>query len=585
MSSVTVLAKIIRNEEKSFSNDFHYLCHVKRHLHIVILLVGLVMLAGCNKQQREARRMMALAEALSDTAPDSTVRLIDSVLRMPVNFSERRRMDMALLQGEVLFRDVELDDDFDFLDSVATSPELERAAAYYAKKKQYAKAAHAALYSGYVQQHYNEKEAAMRSFKEAEQYGKMVDDSLTVALAEYRMGKMLYDDYLETEAISVLKKADINFGSRLGERAYVHNLEAAVYMVLKQFDYAEKCLKESLDYAEQGQSIKAKRKAQNNFSVLYRQIGNYTQAKTCLMGILNDSDLTVEEEFLLYLNLGKTFVSNGEIDSAKLCFHRVERMIPNADVKDEAKISAFGALSRFAESQGDDSLSLKYRESHDNLMYEVMRRSQKQSVFRIQRQYDYESLQNEMNRRIIQRHRIILIISILLLVSFIIIIALQYRQSCLLKEEKEMKQQINALKHDLQKRANTQISEREVSLQLKTILVAYRISQRAKDPKKEWKSLVMLIMNGKDEPFEAARGVMETAYPNLYSTILEKYPDLTETEIKVCLLSCSDLSNAEIAEFLELRINTVNQTRSNLRKKLNLKSSKMKEQLRDRLSR
>ena len=64
-----------------------------------------------------------------------------------------------------------------------------------------------------------------------------------------------------------------------------------------------------------------------------------------------------------------------------------------------------------------------------------------------------------------------------------------------------------------------------------------------------------------------------------------KQADLTETEIKVCLLSCSDLSNAEIAEFLELRINTVNQTRSNLRKKLNLKSSKMKEQLRDRLSR
>ena len=76
--------------------------------------------------------MVCRAEQLADTFPDSTASLIDSVLRMPVYFNERQRMDMALLQGEALFRDAALDDD-DFLDSVATSPELERAADYYAK--------------------------------------------------------------------------------------------------------------------------------------------------------------------------------------------------------------------------------------------------------------------------------------------------------------------------------------------------------------------------------------------------------------------------------------------------------------------
>jgi DNA-binding CsgD family transcriptional regulator len=91
-------------------------------------------------------------------------------------------------------------------------------------------------------------------------------------------------------------------------------------------------------------------------------------------------------------------------------------------------------------------------------------------------------------------------------------------------------------------------------------------------------------MNGKEDPFEAARSVLETAYPKLYSTIKESYPDLTETEAKVCLLSCSDLSNAEIAELLGLSTNTINQNRSNLRKKLNLKPDKMKEQLRQALS-
>ena len=46
--------------------------------------------------------MVANAERLADTLPDSTIRLIDSMLQMPVNLNERERMAMALLQAESL---------------------------------------------------------------------------------------------------------------------------------------------------------------------------------------------------------------------------------------------------------------------------------------------------------------------------------------------------------------------------------------------------------------------------------------------------------------------------------------------------
>ena len=126
--------------------------------------IGLFLLAlvACTNPQREARRMVRQAEQLFDTLPDSTASLIDSVLHMPVYFNERQRMDMALLQAEALFGDrgneispVMDDDFFDDKPFLTTSPDLERAAAFYAKKKKYDKAAHAALYSGFVQQHYS----------------------------------------------------------------------------------------------------------------------------------------------------------------------------------------------------------------------------------------------------------------------------------------------------------------------------------------------------------------------------------------------------------------------------------------------
>ena len=559
---------------------------MKRRFYIAILLALLLALAGCHSPRREAKRMVARAEALADTLPDSTARLIDSVLRMPVYFSERQRMDMALLQGEALFRDAPLDDD-SFEDTayrIATSPELEHAADHYAKKKQYAKAAHAALYSGYVQQHYNEKEAAMHSFKDAEQYGLLSNDSLTVARAEYRMGKMLYDNYSEKEALYMYNKADDMFGNRYEERAYTKNLEAVAHIVLKQFDNAEQCLSQSLIYAEQSHSPRARRKAINNYAVFYRLKGEHQQAINCLRLIENDSMLSDTDKVLLYLNLGKTYLIQGESDSAVSCFQRMEYILPKSNVKQETKIAAYGALSYFAENSGDVESALHYLKLRDENVEKVSDEIEQENLFSIQRKYDYESIQNSLNAKIIQRQRIILVFGVLLFCSFVVLFTLQYRQKQLLESEKEMRRQIETMKHNLRQTVSTAVLDAEIATRLRLVLSVNRTIKHAKDPKNEWKPLVKQVMNGKESPFEAAQVAIETAYPNLYQAILEKYPNLTETEAKVCLLSYSDLSNAEMAEILGLRLNTINQNRSTLRRKLNLNSDKMKEQLRNRLT-
>ena len=562
---------------------------MKRYIWIGLLV--LLALSACDATTREARRMVKRAELLADTLPDSTVRMIDSVLRMPASFSKRERMDMALLQAEALFGDhgqeispVMDDDFFDEHANHSTSPELERAAAYYAGKKQYAKAAHAALYSGFVQQHYNEKEAAMRSFKEAEQYGKLAVDSLTVAQAEYWMGKMLYDEGRKKEALNSIMSSERFIGSRCAERATIENSKAVIHILMGENDSAELCLRQSFLYAKKGHSDKIKRKIHNNYSVLYRLQGKYDQAVASLQQMMQESSLNNLEQLVLFLNLGNTYFMAKELDSAAMYYQRMEAILPTADVKKETVFSIYEALLHFAESQSNTAMALQYREKHERSLYDVMIQRQEQTIYRIQQQYNYESLQNVMNRKIIQRHLIILIISILLLVTTIIVLILQYRRKQLLESEEEMKQQMDAMKQDLLQTVKSSVLDQEISSRLRMIIFAYRTSQRENDPKKEWQPLVMKVMNGKDSPFEAAQSILETVYPCLYSTIKESYPNLTETEAKVCFLSCSDLSNTEMADLLGLSLNTVNQNRSNLRKKLNLKPDRMKEQLRSALS-
>ena len=554
-------------------------------------LLVLLTLSACDATTREARRMVKRAELLADTLPDSTVRLIDSVLRMPASFSERERMDMALLQAEALFGDHGqeipplMDDEF-FDDNpfLTTSPELERAADYYARKKQYDKSAHAALYSGFIQQRHGEKFAAMRSFKDAEQYGGMAKDSLSMAVSGYWMGKLLYYEGREKDALSSLMASLILTSNHYAVKSLIENSRAAVYLLLNQNDSVVTCLQRSFYYANNSHSNKAKYNVLNNYAVFYRVQGKFDQAIKCLKQIEDGHVLDEKEMLLLNLNLGNVYFDKGKMDSANYYYKRVEGFIPTTEAKPETQLAAYDALYKFSTSRNDDSLALLYRERHEDILYSIMQQRQEQNIYRIQQQYDYEYLQNELNRKIILRHRAILIISLLLLAATVIILILQLRQKRMREAEAEMKRQIDSLKNDLRQSVKTSYLEQELSSRLRLIISAYCKRKKGYDPNNEWSSIVYKLMNGKESLFDAVLVEMKKVYPDIYTVLRHKYPELNETETKVCLLSCSDLSNMEMAEILEMSKYTIDKNRSKLRDKLNLKPEKMKEQLHQVLS-
>jgi len=490
--------------------------------------------------------MVRRAERLFDTMPDSTARLIDSVLRMPVYFGERQRMDMALLQGEALFgdhgRDLSplMDDEFfDDKERLTTSPELERAAAYYARKKQYDKAAHAALYSGFVQQHYGEKAAAMQSFKEAEHYGGLAGDSLAVARAEHKMGKMLLDDGMVQEALTILRNAELGFGNQFSEKVLSLNMIAVCHLVLGDYDNAETCLQQGLEYAEKGHFDKVKRKILNNFGVLYQLQGKYDQTINCLRQIASEPNPDNTELLLLNMNLGDVYFETHETDSAAFYYRRVESFLPEANIKMETLVSAYSSLSQFAESQHDDSLALYYWKQYDKWLDEIRDKRKQNNLYGIQQKYDYGSLQNIMNQKVIIRQRIIIVISILLFISSIIIMLLQYRHKQLLEEESMMKQQIDTMKQEL--RHSQQV-----------------LQQRASN----------LYKTEGDKAWEHILADFETAYPQAMENLKAAHPELSDTERNIVILSFLGFRMKEEAEILHLSLHTVAKYRTNIRKKV-----------------
>ena len=490
---------------------------------------------------------------------------------------ESERMAEAMAQAEAVYGDGSL---LVETDTVLFIPSLAEASGYYAGKKQYGKAALAALYNGYTEKDFD-KEAAMVSFKEAEHFGELAHDSLTMARAEYWMGKFLYNEGGVENALSLFQSSINHFGNCYLERAVTENGLAANYMLMGQYDSAEYHLQNSFKVAQQEQCDQLIWKNLNNLSVLYRIQEKYDKSLDCLKVILEQSRLDKVKTIFVFLNIGNTFMAKGEIDSAALYYHRLENAGSDTLVKSETKAVIYSSLQRFAESQGDLSLALQYVKMDKEALYDVMLQRQQQAVYRIQKCYDYETLQNTMNKKIIRRHRIILLFGLLLLVLSVIILVLQHRHNQVLKSEEELRRQLNAIKEDLNQAVDTSVVDKVVVSQLRTIIVANRVMRRTQNKRNEWLPLVFEVMGGKDNAFEAAKTAIELAYPTLFSVILEKHPNLSETEAKVCLMSCFDLTNSEIAGLLDLSTNTINQNRSTLRKKLKLGSEKMSEQLRD----
>ncbi len=543
-------------------------------------IMVLLAFVACHTPTREARRMVDRAERLADTLPDSTARLIDSVLRMPVYFSERERMDMALLQAEALFGDhgnaispVMDDDFFDNHGNLSTSPELERASAYYAKKKQYAKAAKAALYSGFVQQHYYEKEEAMKSFKEAEQYGGLVNDSLSVAQAEYWMGKMLYYDGMEQEALNSLLISESLIGNRYADRAFIENSKAVLYILMNQYDSAEICLQKGLVWADKAHFEKAQQKILNNYAVLCRLEKKYDHSIAYLTQMVKLNDNEETNLFLYYLNMGKTFASAKEMDSVELYFKHVETLLSNKGIMLESKVSAYDALSQFAEERGDFQNALKFKEQREDFLAKVLVQRQEQAVYRVQHQYDYESLQNVMNQQIARKQRIIAISIVLLLC---VVTWFMYRSSQRNKKEAEANANLFHFMEQNKALVESNIAHEKKVLdttqQLSDLLYArlkamQKLDYCLKTPKDKiaLKDLEKEVF-GTGDHWDAIREVLVALYPGLLETLKLKYPEMDEMELRVCMLSRLKLSRLAESTLLGISVSVLDKTRTKIHK-------------------
>ena len=445
-------------------------------------------------------------------------------------------------------------------------------------------AAHDALKNARVQKDLGNKSEAMRLFKEAEHYGLLADDTLTVAYARFNIAKCLGEYSDEEEFIPLLKAADEGFGDHYAERAKVMTVWGDYYQFHKQFDSAEVYLNRAMDYAERSGSIEAKRWVLSAFHAMYFNAGEYEKSGDYLRQFMQSYLPNVSDSLLMYYyhDMGNVYYKMGNVDSSDYYYGQLEKVVtryePEYCETNEDTWFYYYILAHQAAKRGDFELAFEYYCRFDIGDNHKEIEEKENNLALISQKYDTAVMQNELNEKIIRKQRVIILISgmaALVLLAFLIsqirLARNRKREADINAELFHFKQQNQALvqkdaeheqiQHDYADRLSDALDKEQQTMMLLDIYL--------KNNKKAnlLNDLERSVFGNKDH-WKAMLAVVEEKYPGLWETLSQKYPDLDEDEKKSFILSHFKVSRQEEADYLGTTVNMVDKLRGRVRKKM-----------------
>ena len=436
-----------------------------------------------------------------------------------------------------------------------------------------------ALENARIQFDSGNKVEAMRLFKEAEHYGIMANQTLMVAHARYHIAQCLgyYAD--KEEVVSLLKAAAEGFGEDYADRAEALRELGDFYQYHGQFDSSAYYLDQALKYAEQSGSLEAKRDCLSAFHVMYFNAGDYEKSANYLSQFWQASIEDADDNLLMYYyhDMGNIFYESGNLDSANYYYSRLEELVTQTEPNEDTWFY-YGVLSDFAEELGDYETACKYGCLYEegNNLKEI--EQQKNNLALISHKYDSKVMQNELNRKIIIKQRVIVIVSLVATLVLAALLVSQIRLARRRKREAEInavlfhfKQQNKDLaqKHAEHEQIQQDYADRLSEALMKEQRIMLLLDNYLNSNKKAnlLKDLEASVYDDKDH-WEAMLEVVDQLYPELVETLQQKYPNLDEDERKSYILSYFKLSRQEEADYLGTTVNMVDKLRGRRRKKM-----------------
>jgi tetratricopeptide (TPR) repeat protein len=490
------------------------------------------------------------------------------LLLLPSCGSKSKTERMATIVDEVRTK-------YKAYEDISNNDQIFEAYDYFVKQKDYGNAAPAALYSGCVRQAKKEYEAAMNCYKEADEYGRMVGDSVSAAFAQYYIGDLLNNSGNEAEAIINYKAAAELWGDSLSRKAKCLNAVAMMHIVNDEYDSAFVYLEQALRLAQTSNDKVTEATVWNNYSVAYQLLDENDAALDCLRKTLPLVD--EKRRPIALLNLAKVYLALDHRDSLEYYKTRMLNAIEEVECKPETMAAVYGFLIKDALAVGDYESAYQFEKQHEKVALDLLSDQTQSSVLEIQKKYDFEAQANQHNRQMLSRQRVIILLTVILIaalvaVTMLILNALKKKRieaeiSANLLELKKRNAQQQQVQNELQAQYDGRLKDEY--LQKCHIIRCFEVLSHDRSNAMAFKDLEKSLFEGEDHwaSFEMA---FEGVHPGFIASVKEQYPDLNELEFRYCLLSNFKLSRQEYANVLGCSVYNVDKVRASLNSKMKI---------------
>lgn len=513
----------------------------------------LLLLAACGQSSKEIAWLMEQAETVWEQQPDSALFYLNAI-RNPAGLPQEQRHNYHLLRIQA--KDKAGKD-------ISEDTVICEAKDYFLREGNFEKAALAAFYEGHVFSAGNDRQRALQAFLEAGNIAEHITDAKRKGLIQHNIGGLYYATGTNyEEAIARLKKAAGYFQA---ENYYKYaiaslNLLGTCFLIREQPDSALRYQQQALHLAMANSDTATWTTALQNLSVTYREIGDKQQAKACALRATGLNKANGETVSAL-LNLSYIYYDYAQYDSAAFYANRILR-IPEEEQTPYILASVYALLTKIEKAAANYQKALEHQEEYTKRIDEIYAEREAQSVAGIQDKYNLERIKNENHLLYIQQLWISIITVVVVLALVIGLFVLYCRNS---------RQEIKLLKIA---QAHDKLHSSYMDFYKKTGLLKQSLKTLVRDEElfsKIYNKICQIFYNTKDvHTWEGLYPALNRQYNGLFDRLRQHFPQLGDTEFKICCLEYAGFQNKVIAGYVQLKLDTVQSKKSAIRKTLGI---------------
>jgi tetratricopeptide (TPR) repeat protein len=392
------------------------------------------------------------------------------------------------------------------------------------------------------------------------------------------------DYYLKSlDAVRMLSGIDPEYPAREREVIIYINIGSA-YLSNYQFNEAERYFVEALDLNEPLDNPFTQGSIYNNLGIVFKEKKDFEKALSYY-----GKALAIREELMdtvglaqTYNNLGDAYFLTGRYKYAIEVLNTAYVMsLQTGNLVSQRKAANF--LSTAYEKTGNHLKALEMYRVSNNLRDSLLNNENVQNSVRLEMQYQHEKQirENELQQQIVlarkERQALVYLVIIGLSVFSVIVMILLYRNQRMRVRQSELEKQKLELELEFRnKELSTHVlyllKKNEFISTLVQKLMAFVKSDMDEAGREAWIQEILREMKSNIDntvwnEFEVR---FQQVHQEFYQKLMQKYPDLTPNEIKICAFLKLNMTSKDISAITFQSVKSLEVARHRLRKKMGI---------------